>query len=160
MVGTEFIPTADDGRLSVNLELPIGTRVEIADSVTADLTALWREKYPEIEALNYTTGQASSDNTFASLSENGPHIVSMNIRLSDPGLRDRTVMEIADMMRADLIERYPQYSKTQVSVGGGGAPWEVRAHSIMRYMAMISLRPTLWPVGLNRSLPRPAVQPM
>lgn len=120
MVGTEFIPTADDGRLSVNLELPIGTRVEIADSVTADLTALWREKYPEIEALNYTTGQASSDNTFASLSENGPHIVSMNIRLSDPGLRDRTVMEIADMMRADLIERYPQYSKTQVSVGGGG----------------------------------------
>lgn len=29
-VGTEFFPTADDARLSVNLEMPIGTRVELA----------------------------------------------------------------------------------------------------------------------------------
>ena len=120
MVGTEFIPTADDARMSVNLELPIGTRVEIADSTTARLARMWSEKYPEISKLNYTTGQASSDNTFASLSDNGPHIVSMNIRLTDPGERDRTITEIADLMRADLAREFPQYSKTQVSVGGGG----------------------------------------
>ena len=120
MVGTEFIPTADDARLSVNLELPIGTRVEIADSVTARLAKLWDEKYPEIMVLNYTTGQASSDNTFASLSDNGPHIVSMNIRLTDPGDRDRTIVEIADSMRADLTRYFPQYSKSRVNVGGGG----------------------------------------
>lgn len=120
MVGTEFIPTADDARLSVNLEMPIGTRVEIADSVTARLARMWDEKYPEIMVLNYTTGQASSDNTFASLSDNGPHIVSMNIRLTDPGDRDRTIVEIADSMRSDLLRYFPQYSKSQVNVGGGG----------------------------------------
>ncbi|MDE7025180.1 MAG: efflux RND transporter permease subunit, partial [Paramuribaculum sp.] len=72
-VGTEFFPTSDDARLGVNLELPIGTRVEIAKDVTKRISDQWREKYPEIRTLNYTTGTASSDNTFASLRDNGPH---------------------------------------------------------------------------------------
>lgn len=116
-VGTEFFPTADDGRLSVNLELPIGTRVEISREVTGRLVEEWQRKYPEIQVLNYTTGTASSDNTFASLSDNGPHIVSMNIRLTDPGKRDRGIVEIARLMREDL-RHYPEYKKTRVNVGG------------------------------------------
>lgn len=116
-VGTEFFPTADDGRLGVNLELPIGTRVEISQEVTERLAKEWRDKYPEIKVLNYTTGQASSDNTFASLSDNGSHIVSMNIRLVDPGERDRGIIEIASLMRQDL-KHYPEFKKTQVNVGG------------------------------------------
>lgn len=116
-VGTEFFPTADDGRLSVSLELPIGTRVEIAQDVTERLVKEWQEKYPEIRVINFTVGTASSDNTFASLSDNGPHIVSMNISLVDPGLRDRGIVEIAGLMREDL-KSYPQYKKAQVKVGG------------------------------------------
>ncbi|MDE5554118.1 MAG: efflux RND transporter permease subunit, partial [Muribaculaceae bacterium] len=116
-VGTEFFPTADDGRLSVNLELPIGARVEIAQDVTSRLVEEWQEKYPEIKVINYTVGSASSDNTFASLRDNGPHIVSMNITLVDPGLRDRGIVEIAGLMREDL-KAYPQYKKAQVQVGG------------------------------------------
>ncbi len=121
-VGTEFFPTADDGRLGVKLELPIGTRMEISQEVTSRLAKEWREKYPEIKVLNYTTGQASSDNTFASLSDNGSHIVSMNIRLSDPGDRERKITEIASLMRQDL-KNYPEFKKAQVNVGGnrGGA---------------------------------------
>ncbi len=118
-VGTEFFPTADDGRMRVSLELPIGTRTEIARESTRKLTELWRSKYPEIMVLNYTNGTASSDNTFASLSDNGPHIVSMNIRLTDPGDRDRTVTEIAALMREDL-KSFPEFKKAQVSVGGMG----------------------------------------
>lgn len=121
-VGTEFFPTADDARLGVSLELPIGTRVEIAREVTQRLADEWKAKYPEIKVLNFTTGQASSDNTFASLRDNGSHIVSMNIRLTDPGERDRGIVEIARLMREDL-KKYPEFKKTQVNVGGmrGGA---------------------------------------
>ena len=116
-VGTEFFPTNDNGRLGVSLETPIGTRVEITNEVTTRLVKEWREKYPEIQVLNYSTGSASSDNTFASLSDNGPHIVSMNIRLSDPGERERGIVEIAGEMRRDLL-RYPEFVKAQVNVGG------------------------------------------
>ncbi|MEE0907754.1 MAG: efflux RND transporter permease subunit [Muribaculaceae bacterium] len=116
-IGSEFFPTADDGRLGVSLELPIGTRVEIAQESTARLFNEWMEKYPEIQVLNYTVGQASTDNTFASMQDNGSHIVSMNIQLVNPGDRDRGIVEIAQLMREDL-KHYPEFKKAQVNVGG------------------------------------------
>ena len=118
-VGTEFFPTADDGRLRISLETPICTRVEVSKEVTGRLVDLWREKYPEIMVMNYTTGTASSDNTFANLSDNGPHIISMNVRLTDPGDRDRSISEIASLMREDL-KKFPEFKKVQVSTGGMG----------------------------------------
>ncbi len=118
-VGSEFFPSADDGRLRISLETPIGTRVEVSKEATARLVDLWTEKYPEIQIINYTTGTASSDNTFANLSDNGPHIISMNIRLLDPGDRERTISEIAASMRRDLND-FPEFKKAQVSTGGMG----------------------------------------
>ena len=118
-VGSEFFPTQDSGRMSVSLELPIGTRVEIADEVAGRIANEWTEKFPEIKVLNYTTGQASSDNTFASLQNNGSHIISMNISLHDLEDRERGIVEIADLMRESL-KNYPEIKKQKVNVGGGG----------------------------------------
>lgn len=119
-VGTEFIPTQDNSRLGVSLELPIGSRVEYAREVTARLDSMWREKYPEILVSNYTVGPASSDNTYASLSDNGAHIISMNIRLVDPKDRKKGIVEIAQEMREDIDNDFPDFKKVQVKVGGGG----------------------------------------
>lgn len=69
--------------------------------------------------MNYTVGPASSDNTFASLSDNGAHIISMNIRLLDPGDRKRGIREIAEEMRKDLSDNFPEFKKAQVNIGGG-----------------------------------------
>ncbi len=117
-VGTEFFPAQDDGRLGVKLEMPVGTRIEETRKVTSYIDSLWRAKYPEIKVLNYTQGSASSDNTFASLSDNGPHIISMNISLVDVDERERRIFEIADDMRADL-EKIPELKKREVNIGGG-----------------------------------------
>lgn len=116
-IGSEFFPTSDNSRLGVSLELPIGTRVEEAKDVCARIYADWKKKYPEIKMLNYTVGQASSDNTYASMSDNGSHIMSMNIRLVNPSERKRTITEIAKLMRNDL-KQYPDLKKAQVNVGG------------------------------------------
>lgn len=116
-IGSEFIPTSDNARLGVTLELPIGTRTEVSQAATEKLFNEWMEKYPEIKVLNYTTGQASTDNTFASLSDNGSHIVSMNISLYSVTERERGIIEIANLMRKDL-EHYPEFVKTQVNIGG------------------------------------------
>ncbi|MDE6560392.1 MAG: efflux RND transporter permease subunit, partial [Muribaculaceae bacterium] len=118
-VGTEFFPTQDNGRLGVNLELPIGSRVERAYDATSRLDSLWRAKYPEIKVSSFTVGPASADNTFASLSDNGAHIVSMNINLYDKVDRKRGIKEIADGMRQDIKEQFPEFVKAQVNVGGG-----------------------------------------
>ncbi|MBE6309612.1 MAG: efflux RND transporter permease subunit [Bacteroidales bacterium] len=116
-IGSEFFPTSDNGRVGVTLELPIGTRTEISQELAEKISTEWREKYPEIKILNYSVGQASSDNTFASMQNNGSHIVSMNISLYPVAERKRGIVEITNLMRKDL-EKYPELAKTQVNVGG------------------------------------------
>ena len=117
-VGTEFFPTNDNGRLGVSLELPIGSRVDLAKDVSQRIYKEWTEKYPEIQSFNYTVGQASSDNTFASMQSNGSHIISMNIMLNKSNERKRGITEIAGMMREDL-KNYPELKRAMVNVGGG-----------------------------------------
>ena len=116
-IGSEFIPASDNGRVGVTLELPIGTRTEISQKIAEKIHDEWRAKYPEIKVLNYSVGQASTDNTFASMQNNGSHIVSMNISLYSVTQRDRSIFEITNMMREDL-KRYPELEKSQVNVGG------------------------------------------
>jgi HAE1 family hydrophobic/amphiphilic exporter-1 len=116
-IGTEFFPTNDNSRLGVQLELPIGSRVDLAKDVSERLYKEWTEKYPEIKVFNYRVGQASSDNMFASMQDNGSHIISMNITLVDADKRKRGIVEIAGMMREDL-KNYPELKKAMVNVGG------------------------------------------
>lgn len=116
-IGSEFFPTSDNSRLGVSLELPIGTRVDVAKDVCQRLYKEWTQKYPEIKVFNYTVGQASSDNTWGSMQNNGSHIISMNIWLVDPSDRDRSITEIAGLMREDL-KQYPELKKALVNVGG------------------------------------------
>ena len=116
-IGSEFFPTSDNSRLGVNLELPIGTRVDVAKDVCQRLYKEWTQKYPEIKVFNYPVGQASSDNTWGAMQNNGSHIISMNIRLVNPSDRDRSITEIAGFMREDL-KQYPELKKALVNVGG------------------------------------------
>ncbi len=117
-ISTEFFPAQDNSRIGVALELPIGTRVEVAQSLSQELTELWMDKYQdEIITINYTVGQASADNTFASMQDNGTHIMSFNVRLEEPGDRSRGMDEICDDMREDL-KAYPELVKAQVIFGG------------------------------------------
>lgn len=116
-ISTEFFPSQDSGTITATLEMPIGTRKEVAQETAQRVATQWMEKNPEILVCNYTVGQADSDNTFASMRDNGSHIVSFNIRLTNPGDRKRTMFEIGDDMRADL-RGYPEFSKVKVVIGG------------------------------------------
>jgi HAE1 family hydrophobic/amphiphilic exporter-1 len=118
-IGSEFFPAQDNARIGVKLQMPIGTRTELAQATAQRLTDQWMKEYPEIIVCNYTVGQADTDNTFASMQDNGSHIISFNIRVTDPGERKRTLTEICDQMRADLV-KYPEFNKAQVQFGGGG----------------------------------------
>ena len=116
-IGSEFFPTSDNSRLGITLELPVGSRVEIAKDLTERIYKDWTKKYPEIDKFNYTVGQASTDNTWASMQSNGSHIISMNITLKPIKERTKSLTEVAALMREDL-KKYPELDKYQVNVGG------------------------------------------
>ena len=117
-IGTELFPAQDNARIAVQLELPIGTRKEVAQEVSQKLTNQWLQKYKGVMKIcNYTVGQADSDNTWASMQDNGSHIISFNISLVDPADRDVTLETVCEEMREDM-KAYPEFSKAQVIIGG------------------------------------------
>lgn len=124
-IKTEFFPTQDNARIGISIELPIGTRQEITRDLAVKINREFTEKYPEIKIINFSEGQADTDNTFAQLSENGTHIIEYNISLQSVGERvkvdgrERGLIELCELMRQD-IRQYSEIKKFTVSAGGGG----------------------------------------
>ena len=121
-IKTEFFPTQDNARISVKIKLPIGTRQEITRDLALRIDEQFRRDYPEIIAIGMSEGMADTDNTWASMQENGTHYISMNIRLSKKTERERSMTEICDLMRKDL-EKYTEIRTYEVIESGqkGGA---------------------------------------
>ncbi len=116
-IPTEFFPVNDNGRIGVNIQVPIGTRTEISRKLGLEIDSLFMAKYPEIIATAFTAGMADPDNTFASISDNGTHIISWNVQLSSVGDRERGMTEIVDLMTKDLAT-IPELTKYEVIAGG------------------------------------------
>jgi HAE1 family hydrophobic/amphiphilic exporter-1 len=116
---SEFFPTMDNGRISITLELPIGTRQGISKDLAMRVNEEFKEKYTEIKNCNFTVGQADADNTFANIGNNGSNIVSYNIALVDVADRKRGITEICDLMRQDL-NKYTELKDYKVTAGSGG----------------------------------------
>lgn len=116
-IGSEFFPQQDNGYITAKLELPVGTRKEVAQELASKLTAEWLKKYPEITVCSYAVGQADATNTFAAIRDNGSHIITFNLSLTKASERKRSQAMIGDMMRDDL-KAYPEFTKTKVVPGG------------------------------------------
>ena len=116
---TEYFPHSDSDRISATIELPMGTAQEVtadfAKRINDDIVAA----VPEAEIINYTFGQADSDNTFASMQDNGTQLISFTVNIGSSGDRERTSAQIADVVRG-VIGQYPEVRKATVSEGGGG----------------------------------------
>jgi len=118
-VKTEFFPTADQGRITLQLELPAGTGQDITRTLGYELYDKFVNAVPEIENCAFSLGQADSDNAFASMQNNGTHVLSYNINIGSMEERERSQSEIADVIR-DILADYPQFKKIKVTEGGGG----------------------------------------
>ena len=115
---TEYFPNSDSGRLSVSIELPIGTAQDVTRDVAARIYEKIAADVPEVQVLSYRFGQADSDNAFASMQNNGTYLISMNVNVGSMEERKRSVSEIADVIRADL-RLFPEINKFNVSEGMG-----------------------------------------
>ena len=114
-----YFPNSDSGRLSVSVELPVGTSQEVTGRFAHELYRRFVEEIPEIQVCEYRFGQADSDNALASARNNGSYLINMNINLGSMEQRERSASDIANIIRADLKE-YPEIHRAQVTEGGGG----------------------------------------
>ena len=119
LMKTEYFPKSDSGRLTINLELPVGTAQDITRETAAEIYGRFYEAIPELVVCSYSLGQADTDNAWASMQTNGTHIISMNMDLGSMEDRDRSISEIADVCRAILAD-YPELKKVKVTEGESG----------------------------------------
>jgi HAE1 family hydrophobic/amphiphilic exporter-1 len=117
-IGTEFYPAQDNGRITMTIQMPVGTRAELTRAAAKKLTDTFHKKYPELDMINYSVGQASSSNVWGSFQANGSNIASFSMRLVDLKKRSRSMFQISDSIRKD-ISQMPEIRKSNVIAGGG-----------------------------------------
>ena len=116
---TEYFPRGDSDRLSVTIELPMGTAQGVTRGFYNTVYDEIEAAVPEAQIINGTFGQADSDNTFASMQSNGTHLISMNLNIGTSSTRERTSAEIADIVRG-IIGKHPEVRRALVTEGMGG----------------------------------------
>ena len=118
MIKTEYFPKTDEGRITVNLELPVGTSQDITRRVAKEMYGKIMTQIPEIEVTSYSFGQADSDNAWASMQNNGTHILKFDINLGSVMDREMSTAEAAEICR-NIIKDYPEIKKADVIEGSG-----------------------------------------
>ncbi|TVQ10596.1 MAG: efflux RND transporter permease subunit [Bacteroidetes bacterium] len=117
-IGTGFFPEADNSRISINIELPTGLRLEETSKTARAIEKIIEEDYPEIEAINTSSGYSSTAGIFGN-PRAGSHTIDLTFRLVAPNQRSRDVWEIADALREELSV-FPEIVTYTVQTEGGG----------------------------------------
>ncbi len=140
-VGFEFQPTTDEGEVTVDAELAVGTRVELTEAVLLRLEEAVRQTVPETTML-ITQGGGGGMGGFGNQSS---HRGSIQIRLVPRTERERSNEQIAMTLRRELsglpgvvVRARPsggQQGRGMPGGGGGGGgdarlSVEIRGHEL------------------------------
>ena len=115
---TGFMPESDNNNIALTVEMPTGTRMEVARDVGHTIAQNLRDKYPEIKIISFSVGMAGEDDTFAAMQDNASNIMTYIIRLTEAKNRSKTIYDISDEIRQDLAIM-PVLHRFQVIPGGG-----------------------------------------
>ena len=122
-IGTDFMQQTDNGRLSVNVELQRGTRIEETLRTARYLEERIRTLVPEVRMLSTSAGSNDDAGVGAMFSSTTNNKISMTVVCTKKGQRERTIFEIAEVIRQELAT-YPEVINFQCNASsgfGGGA---------------------------------------
>ena len=125
-IGTDFMQQSDNGRLSVTVELARSTRVEETAKLARVLETKFMALVPEIQMISSSCGSNDDAGVSALFSSTTNNKISMTVRCNKKYHRERTIFEIAEVLRQEM-KNYPEIIDYQcnVSSGFGGRPQTV-----------------------------------
>ncbi|MDD2513082.1 MAG: efflux RND transporter permease subunit [Proteiniphilum sp.] len=126
---TEFLPQSDNNNISMTVEMPTGTRMEVARETGHRIAQMMETKYPEIEIISFRVGAASEDNALAAMRDNASNIITYTVRLTEAKNRKKSIYDVSDEMRQDLAVM-PELGRFQVMPGGGMASGMVGGNNV------------------------------
>lgn len=126
LLRTEFMPQADNSRISITAKLATSVRVQYTEHIVDSIEKVLNTHVSEISLLASSYGSASSDNLYAAFQGSGNNVIHLDLRLVKPKFRNRSMFTISDSVR-NLLKRIPEIEMLTVTPGGnqgniGGAP--------------------------------------
>ncbi len=118
IVQSEFFPVSDQGFIYVNIEGPVGLKLEETDKVVQQVEKKLLS-YKEIENFTTIIGAPSNENA-TSPSNSSSHLGSITIKLVDVKSRDAKSYDLAKVMRRDMIDI--NGAKITIETPSGGPP--------------------------------------
>lgn len=119
MIGTDFMQQTDGGRLNVSVELNRGTRIEETLKTARKLEARFMVLAPEIRVLSTSAGSTDEAGVSALFTSTTNNTISMSIVCSKKADRERSIFEIAEVLRKEM-ELYPEIIDYQAKVAAMG----------------------------------------
>jgi CzcA family heavy metal efflux pump len=101
-IGSEFFPDQDEGQFSLNIKLPVGTRVEETDRVVRQFEDILLANIPEIQAMITDIGVPSAQSGHFFGRNSGSHAANIQIALVPSNERQRDVFQIMREIRPKL----------------------------------------------------------
>ena len=81
-IGTELIPEEDTGDLNLQVELPVGTRVEETHKIAQQVEAIIENDVPETQTLFYRAGVSGAARFGAGFGYRmGSNVINLGIKL-------------------------------------------------------------------------------
>lgn len=119
IVQSEFFPNSDYDYVYIDIEAPVGLKLEETDRITKTVEERML-KYKEIENFSTVIGSASAASSEFSISGGSSNIASITLNLKDRSERSLKSYELADKIRDDL--GVIKEAKISVSIPKSGPP--------------------------------------
>lgn len=116
-IGTELMPEEDQSEVDVNLDMPVGTRIEVTEAAIRKIEQRLPDAIPEMESMRTVIG------TPGFWSSSGEESASIEVKIVDPDQRDRSSEEIANDIRSVVTGLTPA---ADVRTRAGGGLWILR----------------------------------
>lgn len=117
-IGTDFMQQSDNGRLSINVELERGTRLEQTLITARTLEARFAELVPEMTRISTSAGSNDDAGISAIFSSTTNNKIAMTLVCTKKYERERSITEIAEVIRKELAT-YPEIIDYQCNQSGG-----------------------------------------
>ncbi|MDL2240686.1 efflux RND transporter permease subunit [Bacteroidales bacterium OttesenSCG-928-K22] len=117
-IGFDFMPQEDNGRFSVYVELQRGTRVEETAKIARAIEEKVMVLVPEAQLISTSTGSSDEASISSLFSQTSSNAINMTVRTSKKYERERTIFDIAEVVRQEL-STMPEVTKYQVTTSGG-----------------------------------------
>jgi HAE1 family hydrophobic/amphiphilic exporter-1 len=119
-VPTNFMPDTDNGRLQVQVDLPVNYNLDQTSAFAHKLESRFKELVPETEFISVSSGSDDQGGFAALFGNSGINSLEIGVMLIDKKDRHRSQNTIADVLREEVM-KYPEVVKYTVGSGGGGA---------------------------------------